>query len=373
MTYFMEVQLNIFALILLFIVFAHAIYRLNTNIFLDRMFIFINLITIIMVLLEVASVVLNNINEAKFVNLSWFVNASGFILTPLVSALLLYTTMKLIRKNKKISKKLLLILGSPFIFNLILCLLSLKFGLIFSISSLNLYERGPLFFLSPLISYSYTILNAIILMRNKNIFYRDQIYFFLLVILGPLIMGVIQIYNSAYLTIWSTTGIMVCLGYICILNNKMKIDPLTGIGNRLAFNDYVKRISKKQRKRIYILSIDLNNFKKINDTYGHDEGDKALIYFATVLKRVFYGVGKAMRIGGDEFIVFVDEIKDVDIKLYIRRIKSSINSKENPLKFKLTFSYGVVKGNSIDKDLNKAIKEADNLMYIDKKNSKNFN
>lgn len=373
MNYFWEIQLNIFTLILLFIVLAHAIYRLDFKLFIDKMFIRINIMTILVVLLEASSVILNNFNEARFVNASRIVNMIGFILTPIVAALLLYTTITITRKNNKISRKDLLILGAPIIFNIILCSLSLKFGLIFSISSLNVYERGPLFFFTPIISYFYTILNVIVLLRCKNRFNRDQIYFFLLIILGPLIMGIIQIINYECLTIWNTTGIMVCLGYICILNNKLKIDTLTGIGNRLAFNDYVEKLNKKQMEKTCILSIDLNNFKKINDTYGHDEGDKALIYFAAVLRRVFYGVGKAIRIGGDEFIVFIDGSKDVDIKLFIRRIKNSINSKENPLKCKLSFSYGFVEGNSIDKDLNKAIKAADNLMYRDKKSNNNLN
>ncbi|MEA4967620.1 MAG: GGDEF domain-containing protein, partial [Bacteroidaceae bacterium] len=83
-----------------------------------------------------------------------------------------------------------------------------------------------------------------------------------------------------------------------------KFDELTGLYNRRMFNKEIDKAFKSSEKPIYLAFLDLNNFKKVNDKWGHSVGDKALIELSGILQKTF-GLGKHIisRWGGDEFAI----------------------------------------------------------------------
>jgi diguanylate cyclase (GGDEF)-like protein/PAS domain S-box-containing protein len=87
-------------------------------------------------------------------------------------------------------------------------------------------------------------------------------------------------------------------------------DPLTGIANRLGFDLELARLADtvptKPGHAIFLMMIDLDWFKQVNDTYGHDAGDEVLRYFARLLKRTLRDTDFMARLGGDEFVVLFD-------------------------------------------------------------------
>lgn len=84
------------------------------------------------------------------------------------------------------------------------------------------------------------------------------------------------------------------------------IDSMTGACNRNTYEEYVAELEKNPEKceNLYVMACDVNFLKYINDNYGHDSGDKAIIRCAGVLLRVFGKKGTVYRIGGDEFMCF---------------------------------------------------------------------
>ncbi|MGM0379851.1 MAG: GGDEF domain-containing protein [Bacillota bacterium] len=144
-------------------------------------------------------------------------------------------------------------------------------------------------------------------------------------------------------------------------------DPLTGAYNRQYLNEKLKRINKEY----FLIVIDLDDFKEINDNYGHLLGDK-------VLKRVYENVEKTIsnkdycfRIGGDEFLVILNDYPEkvaIEVK---NKIKCNINKKLVFKNYKLDINtslgfYKKEKNESFDK----AFKKADNLLYESKKKIK---
>lgn len=91
------------------------------------------------------------------------------------------------------------------------------------------------------------------------------------------------------------------------MSNKARMDALTGILNKMAssesISDYLKESESDQMHAL--LMIDCDNFKRVNDNYGHAAGDEVIKYFASVLKRTFRDSDIKGRFGGDEFVVFM--------------------------------------------------------------------
>lgn len=101
-------------------------------------------------------------------------------------------------------------------------------------------------------------------------------------------------------------------------------DPLTGFFNRSEFNRFC---SKNNLKTGVAILIDLDNFKEVNDTYGHHTGDKVLVEYANILKRVFrdeFGENNIFRISGDEFYCFLKNTEHTNIlEILKNRLKES--------------------------------------------------
>jgi len=110
-----------------------------------------------------------------------------------------------------------------------------------------------------------------------------------------------------------------------ILRNLAMIDPLTGLYNRrFAEQRLAAEVARSERRGhpLTVLALDLNNFKEINDTYGHPAGDQVLQEFASRLNKVIRGSDLAVRLGGDEFLVVLPECTLDQLKLVLKRLNS---------------------------------------------------
>jgi diguanylate cyclase (GGDEF)-like protein len=110
-----------------------------------------------------------------------------------------------------------------------------------------------------------------------------------------------------------------------ILRNLAMVDPLTGLYNRrFAEQRLAAEVARSERRGhpLTVLTLDLNNFKEINDTYGHPAGDQVLQEFASRLNKVIRGSDLAVRLGGDEFLVVLPECTLEQLKLVLERLNS---------------------------------------------------
>jgi diguanylate cyclase (GGDEF)-like protein/PAS domain S-box-containing protein len=157
-------------------------------------------------------------------------------------------------------------------------------------------------------------------------------------------------------------------------------DPLTGIANRRHFFEKVeeelKRI-KRSGSEFSILLIDVDHFKKINDIYGHDVGDKMLTEIATLIQSCLRETDLCARIGGEEFSVFLPDTQEngafwVADRICSRIAKHSFFVADGKTPMNLTVSIGVAGANS-SSDLTSAqlYKNADTRLYIAKHTGRN--
>ena len=119
-----------------------------------------------------------------------------------------------------------------------------------------------------------------------------------------------------------------------------------------------------------MLYLDLDSFKEINDTFGHEEGDEALKDIARVLRGSYRESDVIGRLGGDEFVVFPIGSDDETIRIVVARLLENIDihNKKSNKSYKLSVSVGVANYDPIDPcSLGELITKADHLMYENKK------
>ena len=155
------------------------------------------------------------------------------------------------------------------------------------------------------------------------------------------------------------------------------VDELTGLYNRRGLytlgNQQVE-LAKRHNDDIFIFFLDLDGMKVINDTLGHDFGDKALIDTSKIMHKSFRTTDILSRVGGDEFVVVAVKAQFEFIPIIIQRIKDFVKKQNSSKeKFKISISIGVSKVDlEAESPLDDAICDADKKMYDAKmKNKKN--
>lgn len=158
-------------------------------------------------------------------------------------------------------------------------------------------------------------------------------------------------------------------GLIDRAKSEKNVDYLTGMINRRGLHEIWETLP--ERARVHCLYMDIDNFKLVNDVYGHARGDELLIFVSTLLQEVFPGQ-LVVRMGGDEFVVLCDAqalVENIEGKLELlqQRLRDGF---DESLREVLSFSIGLVSGRSASEDLSVILDQGDEAMYYIKKNGK---
>ncbi len=158
-------------------------------------------------------------------------------------------------------------------------------------------------------------------------------------------------------------------------NREKYTDSLTKLYNRKKLDSVTYSMSRQKKKDDYtVFFIDINDFKPINDTYGHDVGDEYLIYFANRLKAITRASDLVIRIGGDEFVIILhDAFEETVVNEFVSRLESieedSVTIGEHVLDVKISYGY-VINAGEKKLPFAKALKIADQKMYEQKEATK---
>ncbi len=147
-------------------------------------------------------------------------------------------------------------------------------------------------------------------------------------------------------------------------------DELTGIYNRRGvLNSLREEFARAERyKSMFSIALfDVDNFKPINDNYGHDVGDKVLVRLSLCAKDIVRDADKIGRYGGDEFLIILPETNLEEALNLTGRIREDINNCEFLPGIKVTISIGTTQYFPGDGDIETVLKRADDEMYKNKK------
>ena len=158
--------------------------------------------------------------------------------------------------------------------------------------------------------------------------------------------------------------------------NLALIDDLTGLNNRrgfLALAEHHMKLAHRTGKPFLLAFVDLDGMKQINDTFGHQEGNRALVDAANVLRDSFRQSDILARLGGDEFAILIADAAESGIGAVFNRIQRKLAAcnADAGRRYALSLSVGIVAANVAEPaDLEQLLHQADALMYAQKQKKK---
>ena len=318
----------------------------------------------------------NHLAISRTVN--YVVTMLYYVSNPLICLLwLMYTDYKINESRNGLLRRIRLYV-IPCAINTALSLISLFSGWLYVIDTNNNYMRGPYFWVMAFVALFYLALSFGLSVRdviingweeNKNINIHLVIF-----PVGIIAASVIQIMFFGVSIIWVCAMIAFASIYINIQNGEISTDHLTGLYNRRRLDEHFQRRLKMRKKErlLFVIMLDLDDFKKINDEYGHAVGDDALIEMSELLRQVCKGSDDFIaRMGGDEFVVLGERANTEEIIRLMDEISSAATeyNGRNKLGYLLqpSMGYSVYKK---DDTTNSFFATADQAMYRNKQERK---
>lgn len=270
--------------------------------------------------------------------------------------------------TKKASKTHILLTHIPMAIGTILVILNLFFPIFFYLDASNVYVRGYGYYALLALELSvaaFTVFCTIFVRRRMEPFKNLATYLFF----TPIFVGcILQACFYGLALQWPSIAIGVTGLVLSAQNQSIYRDPLTGLYNRF-YLSYLQRNFSTRKKTFTVIMADINDFKSVNDEFGHKIGDEALIDTARTLVSVVGESGSVVRYAGDELLIIVPTEEDVSEK-YMSEINEAFakqaTTPERP--YSISLSMGSLQCRLSNPDsLDEFMNQIDKRMYDSKK------
>ena len=195
---------------------------------------------------------------------------------------------------------------------------------------------------------------------------RKHLYYYTVLCIAFLIEQVV----FSNVAVGTSYVVFLLFNYMTKSKTMISQDSLSGVNNRVSFNKYINNVFlSKDHDGAYIVYIDIDKFKQINDTYGHIEGDEAISLVGKTLKSIAGETNSFVaRIGGDEFVMIVKTTEEEKVKKVIQNISFELEERIifSDKQYDLTVSCGYIEVKKNQKNIKELMVKADESMYIEK-------
>ena len=308
--------------------------------------------------LEVITLVVDGLPPGyRWLNIT--ANYLGFGLSPAVCICLVYVLDRKTALRREIRTAVRIEIGY-----LIFLFVTIPCGMVFSVSVDNIYSRGPHFYIYIVMYFGailYLSASTVITAREFQNRSRLLIYPLILFVMAETI---IQVALPELHVTWLCVTLLSVLYFIYCNEMWNQMDALTGLLNQ---NSYLRKTGEMGCKASVLVVFDVDDFKQINDRYGHIQGDLCLAGIAECIKKSYVNFGYCYRIGGDEFCVLLKNGGNEGRckQEFLQRLQE----KRGEIAFLPTVSYGSAPFSG--EDIVKVKDRADQDMYQYKKERKN--
>lgn len=363
---------SIISLIILLYIYIHA-YRRSEKAFVPyKLFIDLVRINMVLIIIDILGWVFNGLPGIWNLIFNTGFNLVLYILVPIAPSLsVIYVNFHIFRNENRIIK-LKRVLTFFLAVNAAISIMSLYTGWFFSVDAENIYHRGAYFRVHA--GYCYLLIGSAFfsVLLNRSLiekrFYHSLLLFFLPQTVGTTLQ--MFFYGVSY----NWTGMMLSLLiiYFNIQDHGLNTDYLTGVYNRRQLDHYIniKIRNSTEEKSFSAILIDLDEFKSINDKFGHEIGDEALKDTVGIIRKSLRLNDFIARFGGDEFVIILDINSRELLGQAVRRIADNVETfnrnSTKPYKISFSMGYDVYDINS-KLNLDDFINHIDKLMYNNKK------
>lgn len=348
----------------------------KTSIMEDKRYFFYlaSTMNILLIFFEFVCSRVNGINEFSMYVTNWLLNILYFIVSAFTCYIwYLYCEKMLKEDNQK--KRSGWLNAMPLVLLLAIIVTAPINHLMFYIDDTNVYCRGPLFFIQTIVNFGYLIIASVhaLLVSKHTSIYRVKIEAEALALsaVPVVIFGCTQVLCQEAPTLCIGATLSLVYVYLSLQEQAISVDSLTGINNRTSLYSYLNEITKhgKKDRKIWILLLDVDQFKKINDGFGHSEGDHALKVIAQCMKQACRSSHDFIsRYGGDEFVIVHEAVSERSLDNLCKTIHENLENQELP--YSLSISIGRAEYNGNPLDLPEILVAADTNMYKDKLSKK---
>ena len=363
---------SIISFIILIFIYVHA-YNRSEKVFMHyKLFIYLIRINIALIIVDVLGWVFNGLPGTLNMIYNTGFNLLLYIIEPVAPSLWVgYVNFHVFRNEKRI-KKMKRVLIAFLAMNAVMSVMSLFTGWFFSVDAGNIYHRGEYFWIHIVYCYALLGYSFFYILINRSLI-EKRYYFSLLLFFLPQTVGTtIQVVFYGVSYNWTGMMLSLLIIYFNIQDRGLNIDYLTGVYNRRQLDGYINAKIRNitEGKSFSAILIDLNDFKSINDRFGHETGDKALKDAVSIIRKSLRLNDFVARFGGDEFVIIMDIYSREMLEQAVKRIADNVeNFNKDSLKpYKINFSigYDIYDPNSKLKS-DEFFNHIDMLMYDNKK------
>jgi diguanylate cyclase (GGDEF)-like protein len=354
------------------ILFFSLIKQLNLKNYINKVFFYLLGLNFIFILLDTIILLLNG-NDSLVASIILHTSVGVyFVLPPMFGLLWLFYVDITIFNDRKRLYKISIVPSIIFFINLGLVLASYFSGLIFNINESNIFTLGSYYYIVVIPPFLNLMLANYDILKNKERIRKKELAPLLLFSIPPIVAALILVMIKDINLVLSSLVISNLLIYIYIQSRITSTDFLTGLFNRREYESIIKDLSFTKQKRLTVsgIMVDINDFKNINDQYGHRVGDEILVHVSKLLRSTIRSQDYIFRIGGDEFvIVIISDKKDV-INEIMNRIEHVVHefNKQSSYDFSISLSLGKgIYDEHTYVDLPSFFEHLDLMMYDDKK------
>lgn len=272
--------------------------------------------------------------------------------------------------GRKIERRWLRVLfATPMLMVAFMGVASIWTGWFFICDADNHYLRGELFWMQVALIIVYLLISFFVAFfaigKSRNLVVRHKLVATSALGFIPFFAELVQISYPGTAVFCAGATLSLVIVFINIQKDMISLDPLTKLNNRNQTSVFLMNRSGQgtRGKNLYVFMMDLDLFKGINDTFGHLEGDRALLMVASTLKRVCGPRGHFIaRFGGDEFVVLANLALDADADELRKAIESDLAEASRALPYSLTLSIGYARMAANEDEIS-LFKRADAALY----------
>lgn len=357
------------AILLLFVILLSTKKPVRHGLFDEKLFYLMVLLNVLQCLIDTAAFIVDG--KAGYHTLSKVLNVFLFVSGAIFAySWVIYADYKLFTDMERI-KRIYPFVGIPAMLIIIGYLINLATPVFFVIDEYNIYRRTSLFPVAYAVIYFYLAYGVVLICSYRKKVHK---YLFLPVVLFviPVIIGsLLQFFFYGYSLMWLGLSIGMIALFVNVQNEASYVDTLSGVFNRQYLNNILFMLSKKKATATVPAGImlDIDNFKSINNRFGHTVGDDAISTVGKMLRTAVDDQGIVCRYGGDEFVIliYINSQKELrDMVDMIKKQEALFNQSEKK-PYKINFSIGCGTYENMYESIDDFLKKMDTSMFEDKK------